>query len=148
MGEGGKRTAAIQYNAVVQQEINDDALIGKDTSNMGEDEKTYYQIRKQHVIARLLAKDHQILKERAAAALAIATLAQVAASRVEVLVQSDEEDYVSDSDGNGYAHEDEDRDGTEGTEGEVEGDGAGDLTETRMGYNGDDEVYEAIMGES
>ena len=148
MGEGGKRTAAIQYNVVVQQEINDDALIGKDTSNMGEDEKTYFQIRKQHVIARLLAKDHQILKERAAAALAIATLAQVAASRVEVLVQSDEEDYVSDSDGNGYAHEDEDRDGTEGTEGEVEGDGAGDLTETRMGYNGDDEVYEAIMGES
>ena len=76
MGEGGKRIAAIQYNAIVQQEINDDALIGRDTSGMSEDEKLYYVIRKEHVISRLLAKDHQILKDRVADALAAANLAQ------------------------------------------------------------------------
>ena len=33
-----------------QQDINDDALIGKDTSGMSEDEKLYHVIRKHYVI--------------------------------------------------------------------------------------------------
>ena len=45
MGKGGKRNVAIQYNAIVQHEINDDALFSKDMFAMGEDEKTYYLIR-------------------------------------------------------------------------------------------------------
>ena len=46
MGEGGKRTAAILYNAINQEEINDDTLIAKGTCAMGEDENIYYHIRK------------------------------------------------------------------------------------------------------
>ena len=90
------------------------------------------------------------MKDRVVAALAFANQAQVAASRVEVLVEFGDEDYVSDSDGNGYRDEEEGGTGTrtEGTEGEVEGDEVGQLTQTRMGYNGDDEVYAAMMGKS
>lgn len=55
MVEGTKNTIAIDLNAIIDMEVNNDALCDMDIIAMDKEEKLYYLIRKKHLIARLQA---------------------------------------------------------------------------------------------
>ena len=122
MGESSKRTAAIVFNAQVQDETNDDAIVSKDLSTLDEEAKTYYIIRRQHVIAKLLAKDHRILKKRAAVAIAPVLTEETPPvdgpsdpDSVIPLSDSDGEDAIGDEGEESLDEVDEEMEGEEGS---------------------------------